>query len=60
MPREEHVDFKHMDIPTLEMLVGRKATDVKIKGKWVECLFAGVGEEKKTAGSPITVSFKQW
>lgn len=55
----DHVDFKHLDIGTVELLVGKKATDVQVHGKWVVCTFPGeLGDH--FCGSTTTVRFRKW
>lgn len=59
MKDDQDVDLAHLDIPTLEALVGRKAVDVQVRGKWVVCLFKGFLAEG-VCSAPISVSFKKW
>ena len=57
---EKNMDFKHMTIGDVEVLVGRKARDVWQEGKWLVCLFPCKTNSRSWVGADITVRIKKW
>lgn len=61
---EQNIDFGHMDIGSVEVLVGRKVIDAQVKNKSVVCLFSGLNtalpNNHTGVGANISVSFNKW
>lgn len=57
---EKNMEFSRMTIGDVEALVGKKATHVEVRNKWITMTFSHPATEKATLRADIHVSVRKW